>query len=1012
MVRGTDKFTTGKGYLERHLCHNDYYEQGRTIEGHWVGKACESYGVEAGSVVSEEAFKALAGNQNAVTGERLTMHKQERKPFCDMTTGCPKTFSIAAVVGKSEVVRGWHRQATEKMLREMERITGRQAHNGRDHVELTGNFCAALYEHNSNRCLEPHLHTHAIIFNATRDANGKDYAVEFRQYMDQCRYLTEVYNDELAAQALAHGVELVKDQHGAPQIKALLEFKEIYQERTKQIEALIEKVEEIAGTRLTNREAKVIAVSSRGLDLERFRSMWEENRPLLQGLKRLDPEGAEAARREILVNFTKMVTKASNNRLERTNGQEVEASQQSLLSHEQRTRVFEFSAGLDQRVARQAPSRSIDRELDFCVEHLFERQSVINGHDLYETLLNTAQGKGVDLEAMRAAVAAHRSLVSARGEVTTTAHLKREVESVLWVEEGKGAGVVFSAQGISEKLNEHQRQAITSLLECPDQFTALSAPAGTGKTYGLFTLIERNLSDHRCKRVAVVAPSDKARDKVREQAAELPEGSQVGQALADAVSLQMFQTDPRLHKGFRKGDLLIVDEASFASVEQGHWVEQWARERGCRVLFSGDAKQLTSVEAGDHFRILLGGSGIHTASLDEQAIIRQKENALDGRYLQAVKLFTQGKSTEAFRELSLAGRIVEKQGNARVEAFADAIIRSREEGITAIACNPTHRENDAINDAVRNRLAERGELRDERTLQANRSLGWTVAQKREVNKIEAGQVLEIVRGADKGRTWTVTGVQRGKVTAVDATGERRLFTRAHAGLFDLCERRELKVAAGDTLLTRSGTRSERGDVVNGEVLRVTGWDEAGNPVAADGRSIVGRNLTHGYASTSYRVQGDTASRVLLGFDRHSIRWASQKIAYVMASRGRIDLQLFVENTADLSQIQSRKGDRKAAVEMELAPSLDDQRPEVKLFRKLQQLRSCSKEEPDHKQTVDLCRAAAEALEPKREQVRSNCQARTIEPPDLHAIRAQEEVTHREERTRHRGQEREGMSLGL
>jgi hypothetical protein len=37
------------------------------------------------------------------------------------------------------------------------------------------------------------------------------------------------------------------------------------------------------------------------------------------------------------------------------------------------------------------------------------------------------------------------------------------------------------------------------------------------------------------------------------------------------------------------------------------------------------------------------------------------------------------------------------------------------------------------------------------------------------------------------RYWTVTGVEKGKAMAVDPNGERRLFGRQHAGLFDACE---------------------------------------------------------------------------------------------------------------------------------------------------------------------------------------------------------------------------------
>jgi hypothetical protein len=71
-------------------------------------------------------------------------------------------------------------------------------------------------------------------------------------------------------------------------------------------------------------------------------------------------------------------------------------------------------------------------------------------------------------------------------------------------------------------------------------------------------------------------------------------------------------------------------------------------------------------------------------------------------------------------------------------------------------------------------------------------------------------VLEIVRGPDKGRYWTVTGVERGKVMAVDGSGERRLFGRQRAGLFDACEQRQINLAVGDRVLIGAGMREREG----------------------------------------------------------------------------------------------------------------------------------------------------------------------------------------------------------
>jgi conjugative relaxase-like TrwC/TraI family protein len=111
-------------------------------------------------------------------------------------------------------MREGHRHAAGKVIAEMERWCGRQAHDGMQHTERTGNFCAAVYEHDTNRSLEALLHTHVVIFNLTRAANGKHYGQEFRELMDRSKYLTQVYNNALAAWEVDHGADLTFDQYG------------------------------------------------------------------------------------------------------------------------------------------------------------------------------------------------------------------------------------------------------------------------------------------------------------------------------------------------------------------------------------------------------------------------------------------------------------------------------------------------------------------------------------------------------------------------------------------------------------------------------------------------------------------------------------------------------------------------------------------------------------------------------------------------------------------------------
>ena len=106
----------------------------------------------------------------------------------------------------------------------------------------------------------------------------------------------------------------------------------------------------------------------------------------------------------------------------------------------------------------------------------------------------------------------------------------------------------------------------------------------------------------------------------------------------------------------------------------------------------------------------------------------------------------------------------------------------------------------------------------------------------------------------------MTGVEKGKATAVDPEGERRRFGRQRAGAFDACEQRRINLAIGDRVLMRAGVRNAKGNFVNGERLTVAGWDEQGNPTASDGRSITGRNLALRVGGHQARVRGSDGTQ--------------------------------------------------------------------------------------------------------------------------------------------------------
>jgi hypothetical protein len=230
----------------------------------------------------------------------------------------------------------WHRIATNKVVAEIERIVGRQAHNGKEHLERTGNMAAAVYEHDSSRCQEAQLHSHVVVMNVTRSANGRRYAIDFREFMDQSDYLTAIYWDEMARQAREAGLHITVGEHGQPEITELMDMAKEHLSRSKELAQLVEQIEEYAGTKLSDREAGILARASRGFDVEKFAKLWEANKAELDALKTLDPETAEQHRRALLERFRVIVQQSSESRLKKITTPEVRSEQQARVTPEQR----------------------------------------------------------------------------------------------------------------------------------------------------------------------------------------------------------------------------------------------------------------------------------------------------------------------------------------------------------------------------------------------------------------------------------------------------------------------------------------------------------------------------------------------------------------------------------------------------------------------------------------------------------------------------------------------------
>jgi conjugative relaxase-like TrwC/TraI family protein len=224
-------------YHERELASEKQHYWSRDQQGHseWQGKLADQW--KLAGFVEAETFARLSEGQHPHTAEQLVRHQvsrtyegkfgkevtsAEHRAGWDATFSAPKSVSLTTLVGGDERVREAHRESVRTALRELERYT--QARIGNVHVpETTGKFIAATFEHDTARPVDgyaaPQLHTHAVIFIKTEQANGTTRSLQPHELFVSQRYVTAVYRSELAMRLQMLGYELERGKHRQPEIR-------------------------------------------------------------------------------------------------------------------------------------------------------------------------------------------------------------------------------------------------------------------------------------------------------------------------------------------------------------------------------------------------------------------------------------------------------------------------------------------------------------------------------------------------------------------------------------------------------------------------------------------------------------------------------------------------------------------------------------------------------------------------------------------------------------------------
>jgi conjugative relaxase-like TrwC/TraI family protein len=177
--------------------------------GHW-GFGAKALGLDG--PVSLRDFRALAYGKDPRTGQNITpRQKQNRRAVLECVASCPKSFSVAAIVGRDErLVELFNKSVAETMVE-----AGRWAAvRGRDEAKPAQDLIYAHFTHDVSRAQDPDLHAHLPVFNMAQDRAGRWLALETVELFARQRLISAVLNTKLAAGARALGYDVERSKNG------------------------------------------------------------------------------------------------------------------------------------------------------------------------------------------------------------------------------------------------------------------------------------------------------------------------------------------------------------------------------------------------------------------------------------------------------------------------------------------------------------------------------------------------------------------------------------------------------------------------------------------------------------------------------------------------------------------------------------------------------------------------------------------------------------------------------
>ena len=584
------------GQASSYFSQADYYtkgEDGVDISSSWVGKGAEKFGLNG--TVDADDFKLLLEGKSP-DGQQVGTFKDgkvQHTPAWDLTFSAPKSVSLMALVGDDKRLLLAHKSAVDTAMKYLEAnyLKGRMdLPEGMTPVDLK-NMISAQFTHTTSRDLDPQLHTHNVLMNLAFMGNDKAKSIDSTKFYSPSKILGFIYRNELAlsSKELGYGVDWNSKT-------GLFELSNVDKYVIKHFSKRRETIEKVAKERgYTNaKDMEKATVNSRKS---------KQNKPSHEVIYQWDKEAKDIGFEPNKIKNDAIDNSKNHNEVSTFN--ERKSSDSYLVKGNK-------SAFIDANTA-----------VDYAIKIISQRESAFTPEAIIQTAISASQGDFRFYEILTSLSEKFKTgslLDSSHSNLVTTKESVRRESYVLDLlnhskEQFKPIADVAQVRsmGTSKTLRPDQEQALYTLALSKDGINGLQGWAGVGKTYMLDAYIK--LAQQNGYKVECFAPTGEAANVLQKD---------TGIESNTVASLLMANNkDKNVQKTVGNSNRIwVVDEASLINLHDMADLVTDARQRGIRILLSGDYKQLGSVNAGKPYYQMIE-NGMRTGNVTD--IVRQND---------------------------------------------------------------------------------------------------------------------------------------------------------------------------------------------------------------------------------------------------------------------------------------------------------------------------------------------------------------------------------------------------